>query len=178
MQNIINNKRERDAKNIIITLGKSVDGYYYFGDSLQERSKIKIPLDEISRGESFQFREADSVREKSEKSKQLNGSVISIVPEEIKEQKQPVQFPKLEIEEIPLLAKLVEKNTKHQIVLPSCSQWFTFEDVHEIEMKSLPEFFCGKYPSKTPDVYKEYRNYIINLYRENPNSYLSATGIF
>ena len=42
-------------------------------------------------------------------------------------------------------------------------------------MDSLPEFFCGKYPSKTPETYKEYRNFMIKTYRENPTGYLSAT---
>ena len=31
------------------------------------------------------------------------------------------------------------------------------------------------YPSKTPAVYREYRNFIVELYRANPNNYLSAT---
>jgi len=42
-------------------------------------------------------------------------------------------------------------------------------------MQSLPEFFCGKFPHKNPATYIDYRNYIIKLYRESPNSYLSAT---
>lgn len=42
-------------------------------------------------------------------------------------------------------------------------------------MDSLPEFFNGLYPSKTPDVYKEYREFIIALGRMQPQSYLTAT---
>ena len=61
------------------------------------------------------------------------------------------------------------------LYIPASSSWFNFDNIHEIEIKSLPEFFCGKYPSKTPETYKEYRNFIINLYRENQNSYLTAT---
>lgn len=64
---------------------------------------------------------------------------------------------------------------KSPYVIPSCSQWFDFNTIHEIELESLPEFFCGKYPSKTPESYKEYRNFMIKLYRENPAGYLSAT---
>ena len=48
------------------------------------------------------------------------------------------------------------------------------DNIHEIEIKSLPEFFCGKYPSRTPKIYKNYRNFIINLYRENSTMYLSS----
>ena len=61
------------------------------------------------------------------------------------------------------------------LVIPSCSAWFDVNAIHEIEMQELPEFFCGKYPSKTPQVYREYRNFMIKLYRENPVAYLSAT---
>jgi hypothetical protein len=64
---------------------------------------------------------------------------------------------------------------KAPYVIPSCSQWFEFDKIHEIEQESLSEFFCGKYPSKTPESYKEYRNFMIKLYRENPSGYLSAT---
>lgn len=57
--------------------------------------------------------------------------------------------------------------------------WFDPENyentITEIEEESLPEFFSGRYPSKTPQVYKEYRNFIIQLYRANPKIYLSAT---
>ena len=64
---------------------------------------------------------------------------------------------------------------KAPYVIPSCTQWFLFDSIHEIEQESLPEFFCGKYPSKTPESYKEYRNFMIKLNRENPSGYLSAT---
>ena len=62
------------------------------------------------------------------------------------------------------------------LVLPSCSAWFKFDEIHEIEAQSLPEFFCGRFPQKTPIVYRQWRNFIIKLYREKPHCYLSATG--
>ena len=64
---------------------------------------------------------------------------------------------------------------KTAFIIPSCSSWFSIDTIHEIEMQSLPEFFCGKFPHKNPATYLDYRNYIIKLYRESPNSYLSAT---
>ena len=65
---------------------------------------------------------------------------------------------------------------KNYHLIPSCSQWFKLDEINDIEVKGNPEFFSGKFPSKTPQVYKEYRNYIVNLFRENPNSYLSSTS--
>jgi hypothetical protein len=68
------------------------------------------------------------------------------------------------------------------ITIPSATldAWFDPENyenkVTAIEIDSLPEFFQGKYPSKTPEVYKEYRNFILSLYRANPKVYLSATA--
>lgn len=66
---------------------------------------------------------------------------------------------------------------KNSFILPSCSAWFSLDKIHEIEMQSLPEFFCGKFPHKNPENYFHYRNFIVKLYRENPNSYLSAIGM-
>ena len=37
------------------------------------------------------------------------------------------------------------------LCVPSAAEaWFNLEDVHQIEIDSLPEFFSGRYPSKTP----------------------------
>lgn len=38
--------------------------------------------------------------------------------------------------------------------MPSSGAWFNIDSVHEIESKSMPEYFNGKYPSKTPETYK------------------------
>jgi len=39
----------------------------------------------------------------------------------------------------------------------------------------MPEYFCGKFPSKTPQAYVEARNFMIRLYWENPLIYLTGT---
>lgn len=70
---------------------------------------------------------------------------------------------------------LQQEYSKTAFIIPSCSGWFNIDSIHEIEMQSLPEFFCGKFPHKNPATYLDYRNYIIKLYRESPNAYLSAT---
>ena len=69
-----------------------------------------------------------------------------------------------------------EEFHKLNFEIPKASKWHKMDEIHEIEMHSLPEFFKEKYASKTPEIYKEYRNYIINLYRENSTSYLTATS--
>ncbi|KAJ3189614.1 hypothetical protein HK101_008845 [Irineochytrium annulatum] len=62
------------------------------------------------------------------------------------------------------------------IIIPTHSSWFTFTDIHEIEKKALPEFFNNKNKSKTPQVYKDYRDFIVNTYRLNPTEYLTVTA--
>ena len=54
--------------------------------------------------------------------------------------------------------------------------WFNMDTIEDIEKYSLPEFFRGVYPSKTPTTYMEYRNFMIRLYRMNPQTYVTATS--
>jgi SWI/SNF related-matrix-associated actin-dependent regulator of chromatin subfamily C len=71
--------------------------------------------------------------------------------------------------------KTADKITKkYPIIIPSCAHWFSMDEIHQMEKDTLPEFFMGK-PSKTPEIYKKYRNFIINLYRQNPRTYLNST---
>jgi SWI/SNF related-matrix-associated actin-dependent regulator of chromatin subfamily C len=64
----------------------------------------------------------------------------------------------------------------HSIILPSYSTWFDMHQIHNLEKKSLPEFFLQKNRSKTPAVYKDYRDFMINTYRLNPVEYLTVTA--
>lgn len=64
----------------------------------------------------------------------------------------------------------------HAIVLPSYSTWFDMNKIHSIEKKALPEFFNNRNRSKTPTVYKDYRDFMINTYRLNPVEYLTVTA--
>ncbi|EDK37366.2 hypothetical protein PGUG_01464 [Meyerozyma guilliermondii ATCC 6260] len=64
----------------------------------------------------------------------------------------------------------------HTIIMPSYSRWFKMKSIHPIEKESLPEFFKSKHPSKSPTIYLNYRNFMINSYRLNPNEYLTLTS--
>lgn len=65
---------------------------------------------------------------------------------------------------------------KHSIILPSYSTWFDMNVIHTTERKALPEFFNNRNRSKTPSVYKDYRDFMINTYRLNPAEYLTVTA--
>ncbi|KAL2014508.1 hypothetical protein VTN00DRAFT_2033 [Thermoascus crustaceus] len=64
----------------------------------------------------------------------------------------------------------------HAIILPSYTSWFDMHTIHPIEKKALAEFFNGRNRSKTPAVYKDYRDFMINTYRLNPVEYLTVTA--
>lgn len=64
----------------------------------------------------------------------------------------------------------------HAIVLPSYSTWFDMNAIHDIERKAMAEFFNNRNRSKTPAVYKDYRDFMINTYRLNPIEYLTVTA--
>ncbi|KAI2635254.1 putative RSC complex subunit [Xylaria nigripes] len=64
----------------------------------------------------------------------------------------------------------------HSIILPSYSTWFDMNEINNIERKTLPEFFNNRNRSKTPHVYKDYRDFMINTYRINPIEYLTVTA--
>ena len=64
----------------------------------------------------------------------------------------------------------------HSIILPSYSTWFNMDNIHPNEKKALPEFFNSRNRSKTPAVYKDYRDFMVNTYRLNPQEYLTFTA--
>ena len=55
--------------------------------------------------------------------------------------------------------------------------WFVWEDIHEIERREFAEFFSESSITRTPKVYKEYRDFIINKYREDSSKRLTFTSI-
>ncbi|KAF3917444.1 hypothetical protein ABW21_db0207583 [Orbilia brochopaga] len=71
-------------------------------------------------------------------------------------------------------SNLVEQT--YMIVVPSYATWFDMNTLAEIERKSLPEFFSNRNRSKTPSVYKDYRDFMINTYRMNPGEFLTVTA--
>ena len=61
-------------------------------------------------------------------------------------------------------------------IIPSYATWFDMRYVDYRERKALPEFFNGRNRSKTPAIYRDYRDFMINTYRLNPSEYLTVTA--
>lgn len=74
------------------------------------------------------------------------------------------------------LAKRYLAAQTQEIIIPSYSTWFSFNTISPLERRSLPEFFNGRNRSKTPEIYKDYRDFMINTYRLNPTEYLTFTA--
>ena len=135
---------------------------------LENESKSKVEIFPYTKNALQQALE-QSLAEKSEK----NPSQAIEKPDNIKEEA-TAQEPKLSTG----VEKATQKQQvkKYPIIIPSCAHWFDMNEIHQIEKDSLPEFFNSLRPSKTPEIYKKYRNYIIELYRQNPRSYLTQTA--
>ncbi|KAG6849969.1 hypothetical protein H0H93_003158 [Arthromyces matolae] len=64
----------------------------------------------------------------------------------------------------------------HEVIIPSYSAWFNMAQIHAVEQRALPEFFNSRNRSKTPAIYKDYRDFMINTYRLRPTEYLTVTA--
>ncbi|KAK6148052.1 hypothetical protein DH2020_018964 [Rehmannia glutinosa] len=56
-------------------------------------------------------------------------------------------------------------------------RWFSWINIHEVERFSLREFFDGSSVTRSPRIYKEYRDFIISKYREDPSRKLTFTEV-
>ncbi len=63
-----------------------------------------------------------------------------------------------------------------KLVIPSSAEWFSMVEISQQEREALPEFFSGADPLKTPQTYKDYRDFMICAYWQNPSQYLSYTA--
>ncbi|KAG6815995.1 hypothetical protein H0H87_009601 [Tephrocybe sp. NHM501043] len=64
----------------------------------------------------------------------------------------------------------------HEVIIPSYSAWFDMAQIHPVEQRALPEFFNSRNRSKTPAIYKDYRDFMVNTYRLRPTEYLTVTA--
>ncbi|CAK9142573.1 unnamed protein product [Ilex paraguariensis] len=62
-------------------------------------------------------------------------------------------------------------------VVPNHCGWFSWNKIHLLEEKSLPSFFNGKSESRTPAIYLEIRNWIINKFHANPDTQIELKDL-
>ncbi|XP_071731787.1 SWI/SNF complex subunit SWI3A-like [Rutidosis leptorrhynchoides] len=61
--------------------------------------------------------------------------------------------------------------------IPATAGWFSWDNIHETEKTSLKEFFNGNSFTRNPRVYKEYRDFIISKFREDPSRRLTFSEV-
>lgn len=89
----------------------------------------------------------------------------------------PVQADvRLSANDLHALATTYLASQTHPLIIPSYSSWFSLSTIHPIERRSIPEFFSKRNRSKTPAIYKDYRDFMVNTYRLNPGEYLTVTA--
>ncbi|KAF1002071.1 SWI/SNF complex subunit SWI3B [Apium graveolens] len=71
--------------------------------------------------------------------------------------------------------KLTPSRSPDVILIPSYSRWFSWKNIHECEMRNLPEFFDERSASKNPRLYKYFRNSIIQTFRLIPTRKITFT---
>lgn len=86
-----------------------------------------------------------------------------------------VNVPVQEEEEEEELPEMEKKELRELYVVPGHAAWFDYEKIHEIEKRACPDFFDGRDQSQTPKTYKEYRNYMIDKFREDPRRRITFT---
>lgn len=73
-------------------------------------------------------------------------------------------------------ADVVEALPPITVRIPAHARWFRTDAIHDIERRSLPEFWNSRGESKTPLVYKKYRDFMIDVWRQSPERHLTATA--
>ncbi|KAL8161394.1 hypothetical protein V2J09_012883 [Rumex salicifolius] len=61
--------------------------------------------------------------------------------------------------------------------IPFSSSWFSWDSIHETERSALKDFFDASSYSRSPKIYKEYRDFIISKHREDPTRKLTFTDV-
>ncbi|KAL1801850.1 hypothetical protein ACET3Z_030497 [Daucus carota] len=72
--------------------------------------------------------------------------------------------------------KLMSRNLGDHVVPVHCG-WFSWTKIHTLEERSLPSFFSGKSENRTPELYMEIRNGIMNKFHANPNAIIELKDL-
>eukprot|EP00762_Andalucia_godoyi_P007229 ANDGO_08028.mRNA.1 SWI/SNF complex subunit SWI3 len=74
-------------------------------------------------------------------------------------------------------ARLQNTEPVMTVSVPSYADWFSLENVHECEKQALPMFFDRSSATRTPEIYVQYRNEMVRLFRCRPDRYLSLSFV-
>lgn len=114
----------------------------------------------------------------------LEETPVSGVAEDMKSlnAQEPVDLEKVK-EDFQDKARMYLIEQSRHVVIPSFSKWFDMNEIHAIEKKLIPDYFPAENGStsvssyKSPQSYKNIRDFMINTYRINPIEYLTVTAV-
>jgi ribosome-associated translation inhibitor RaiA len=69
----------------------------------------------------------------------------------------------------------IDKSNSTNLDIKTAPNWFSLDSVHYTEQQYFPDFFDNSSDIKTPSRYASIRNFIYDLYIQNPLNYLTAT---
>ncbi|XP_057494693.1 SWI/SNF complex subunit SWI3D [Actinidia eriantha] len=62
-------------------------------------------------------------------------------------------------------------------VVPIPAGWFSWTAIHPLEEQVMPSFFNGKSEKRTPEIYREIRNWIMRKFHANPNTLIELKDL-
>lgn len=145
-------------------------------------SKEQTPAPEVSENtpaEDVEMNDAETTQNDGTSDKTSAGTPALDTPQETPApaaEASPVIDYSEESKKIEEKAKIYLARQTKTVIVPAFSAWFDMEKIHEIEKKSLPEFFNNNSRFKTDKIYQDIRNFMINAYRLNPTEYLTVTA--
>lgn len=73
--------------------------------------------------------------------------------------------------------EVIKSRDANAHVVPIHCGWFSWTKIHPLEERTLPSFFSRKSENRTPEIYMEIRNWIINKFHANPNTQIEKNDL-
>jgi chromatin structure-remodeling complex subunit RSC8 len=142
----------------------------------QEQVEQQTNTPEKKEQKDIEMKDAEGEREREElENESHTDPSVSQTPVEVPATPEVVDYA-AESKKIEEKAKIYLARQTKAVIVPAFAAWFDMEEIHEIERRSLPEFFNNNSRFKTDKIYKDIRNFMINAYRLNPTEYLTVTA--
>lgn len=155
-----------------------------------EQPSLAEPVVEKSateKDDAIMTEQQESTEQQQKEKEEEEPSTTTTTQEQVEKQQQTQQSTKeeqqqIEADQVATRAKIELEAHKYlvdqtqPVTIPSYASWFDMDSIHNIERVSLPEFFTNNNLSKTPLIYQDYRDFMINTYRLNPKEYLAVTA--
>ncbi|KAJ0247271.1 SWI/SNF complex subunit SWI3D [Hirschfeldia incana] len=111
------------------------------------------------------------------KSEVLSAAVVGTDGEKCKEEEEMDKAISEWEEKIEAEFEAIRSRESSVHVVPNHCGWFSWGKIHPLEDRSLPSFFNGKLEGRTPEVYREIRDWIMRKFHSDPNTQLEVKDL-